>query len=238
MEMDNRETYWLIALMAFIFAIPFTLIALLAMIPGSPVMTLIGNLLDAVFAAHSVQAMWYVTRAAGIIAYLLLWLSTVWGLAVSSKFFDSMLNRFFTYDMHLFISLLALGFLFLHIVALLGDRYLPFSVAQLLVPFIAPYRPVWVALGILGFYLSLLVSLTFYIRTWIGYGMFRLIHYASLIAYGAAALHGLMSGTDSPLWTMQVMYAGTSLVVAFLFVYRVAMAIINPQTTRIAAEQK
>ncbi len=184
----------------------------------------IASIFDKLFAASSVQAMWYVTRAAGIISYLLLWLSTVWGLAVSNKILDPVLHRAFTYDFHQFLSLLAIGFVILHIVVLLADQYLPFSVAQVLVPFAAPYRPVWVGLGTIGLYLTLLVSVTFYIRRWIGQKTFRLIHLVSYIAFLAAAMHGLFAGTDSPLPTVQVMYLLTTLSVVFLTVYRIAMS--------------
>ncbi len=107
----------------------------------------------------------------------------------------------------------------LHVVVLLADRYLPFSVAQVLVPFMAPYRPVWVGVGVIGLYLTLLVTVTFYIRRWIGQKTFRAIHLSSFIAYGAVTLHGLFAGTDSALWTMQLIYAGTFLVIVFLTVY-------------------
>ncbi len=177
------------------------------------------GLLNSLFALDTVQALWYVTRAAGLLAYLLLWLATAWGLAVSSKIFDPVLHRAFTYDMHQFLSLLAIGFTILHVVVLLADRYLPFSVAQVLVPFIAPYRPVWVGVGVIGLYLTLLVTVTFYVRRWIGQKTFRAIHLSSFIAYAAVTLHGLFAGTDSALWTMQLIYAGTFLVIVFLTVY-------------------
>jgi branched-subunit amino acid ABC-type transport system permease component len=74
-----------------------------------------------------------------------------------------------------------------------------------------------------------LVTVTFYIRQWIGMKTFRVIHVASFIAYAAAAVHGLMAGTDSPLWTTQVMYTGTTLVIVFLTVYWVAMLLLNRQ---------
>jgi len=194
-------------------------------IAQSPLHLSIGRALDALFGASSVQALWYVTRAAGLIAYLLLWLSTAWGLAVSSKIFDPLLHRAFTYDMHQFISLLAIGFTILHVGVLVADRYLPFSLAAILVPFVASYRPLWVGIGVIGLYLTLLVSITFYIRRWIGQKTFRLIHLASFLAYIAVTLHGLMAGTDSPLWTTQLMYAGTALVIVFLTVYWVFMAL-------------
>jgi predicted ferric reductase len=182
------------------------------------------NLFDQLFAASSVQALWYVTRAAGLISFLLLWLSTVWGLAVSNKILDPVLHRAFTYDFHQFLSLLAIGFMILHVVVLLADQYLPFSVAQVLMPFAAPYRPLWVGIGTIGLYLTLLVSITFYIRRRIGQKAFRAIHMASYLAFIAAALHGLFAGTDSPLVTVQVMYIVTTLSVVFLTVYRIVMS--------------
>jgi predicted ferric reductase len=202
-------------------------VAVTVLIPGSPLVAISRWILDTLFAASSVQALWYVTRAAGLVAYFLLWLSTAWGLAVSSKIFDPLLHRAFTYDMHQFISLLAIGFTILHVVVLLGDRYLPFSVAQILIPFIAPYRPLWVGVGVIGLYVTLLVSATFYIRRWIGQKTFRVIHVSSFLAYAAVTMHGLMAGTDSPLWTTQLMYAGTALAIIFLTVYWIATVLQN-----------
>jgi len=193
---------------------------LLAILGYSP-LELLRQGLDGLFAFSSAQTTWYVTRAAGIMSYLLLWLSTVWGLAVSNKILDPVLHRAFTYDFHQFLSLLALGFIFLHIGVLLADQYLPFSVAQILVPFAAPYRPVWVGLGTIGLYLTLLVSVTFYIRRWIGQKTLRVIHLVSYLAFIAAALHGLFAGTDSPLPTVQAMYLLTALSVVFLTAYRI-----------------
>lgn len=200
------------------------------LIPGMPLLGLFSRLFNWLFALDTVQALWYITRAAGIIAYLLLWLSTAWGLAVSSKIFDPVLHRAFTYDMHQFISLVAIGFTILHIVVLFADQYLPFSVAQILIPFIAPYRPIWVGIGILGLYLTLLVTVTFYIRRWIGQKTFRVIHLASFLAYAGVTIHGLMAGTDSVLLATQLMYAGSALAIVFLTVYWLGMMLQNKTT--------
>jgi predicted ferric reductase len=175
--------------------------------------------LNWLFALDSVQLWWYVTRASGIVAYLLLWFSMVLGLAVTSKYLDRLLDRVFTYDFHQFISLLSIAFVFLHVAVLLLDRYLPYTLWQTLVPFISPYRPIWVGVGVIGFYLTLLVTITFYIRNRIGMRAFRLIHFLSLIGYLGATLHGVYAGTDSPLAAMQLLYKGTALVVVFLTVF-------------------
>ena len=56
--------------------------------------------LSQLFASDSTQIWWFVTRSAGIIAYLLLWFSTVWGLAVPSKLLTPVLEQTFTVDFH------------------------------------------------------------------------------------------------------------------------------------------
>lgn len=231
MESSRNDNVWFAAMIVFLGTVLLAMFALAALIPGSPVLRWVAQWSDRLLAISSVQALWYMTRAAGIVAYLLLWLSTAWGLAVSSKIFDPVLQRFFTYDMHQFLSLLAIGFSVLHVAVLLADRYLPFSLAQVLVPFIAPYRPLWVGFGVIGLYLVLLVSATFYIRQRIGYAAFHVIHYTSLLAYAGITVHGLMAGTDSPLWTTLLMYAGTALVVVFLLAYRLVMALLGLGST-------
>jgi predicted ferric reductase len=203
--------------------IAFPLLGLLAalavLVLSIPAAAPLRLVLDRLFAFNSQQAMWYITRAAGIMAYLLLWLSTVWGLAIPSKLFSDVLNGEFAFDFHQFISLLALGFLGLHVFILTADRYLPYSLAQVLVPFLSPYRPVWVGIGSLAFYLTLLVTVTFYLRKRIGMKSFRYIHYSSLLAYLGAVVHALFAGTDSSMPVTLILYSGTFLVVVFLLVY-------------------
>jgi predicted ferric reductase len=177
------------------------------------------NAINTLLAANSVQAMWYVTRAAGFVSYLLLWFSTVLGLAIPTRLFDRFLPRAATYDFHQFISLLALGFIALHIGVLMADQYLPYSLAQILVPFISPYRPVWVGVGVFAFYLSLLVTVTTYLRSRIGLKAFKLIHSFSLISYLGIVVHSFLSGTDSSLPAVQWLYAITFAVVAIFTGY-------------------
>ncbi len=182
------------------------------------------------FAADSQQFWWYVTRSAAIIAYLLLWLSTVWGLAVPSKIASPLLDATYTFDFHQFISLLGIGFLLLHVLVLMFDRYLPYTPLQILIPFLSPYRPVWVGIGVISFYIILIVTITFYLRSKIGMNAFRSIHVFSLVGFLGATLHGLFSGTDSALLSMQIHYRVTSLSVLFLTVYWFVQKYLNKKT--------
>ena len=167
----------------------------------------------------SVHIWWYISRASGLMAYLLVWLSTLWGFAISSKIFDSFLKREFTYDFHEYLSLLSLGFVLGHVVTLLLDRVEPLSLVEVLIPFVSNYRPFWTGIGIIAFYLSILVTVTFYIRNRISMKSFRTIHYLSIVAYVGALFHGLYAGTDSLLNWTQIMYWGTFLSTAFFGVY-------------------
>ena len=175
------------------------------------------------FALDSVHIWWYVTRAAGLMGYLLFWLSTVWGFAISSKIFDSFLERMFTFDFHEHLSLLSLGFLVLHVAVLLIEKVEPLSLTEVLVPFVSTYRPFWTGIGIITFYLTVLVTVTFYIRKWISMKTFRVIHYLSVAAYFGAMLHSVYAGTDTSLTWVQWMYGGTTLITVFFMVYWAAL---------------
>jgi predicted ferric reductase len=179
--------------------------------------------LQSLFAMNSTQIWWYVTRASGLTGYFLLWLSMVWGFAIPTGMVRPLLENVFTYEFHEHLSLLGLGFVLVHIVVLLFDKYLPFSILQLLIPFTDMYRPFWVGLGIISLYILLLVTFTFYLRQRIGSKAFRSIHVLSLVSYLGTTLHGFFAGTDSALPITMLIYAGTFLVVVFLTVYWLIM---------------
>jgi methionine sulfoxide reductase heme-binding subunit len=224
-----------LSVLATIFIVGLVVVgAILAMTPAGQS---IASYLNFLFAANTVQIWWYVTRASGIIGYLLLWFSTVLGLAVTSKYMDAMLDRMFTYDFHQFISLLSIAFILLHIIVLTVDRYLPYSVAQILVPFISPYRPFWVGIGVISFYVIVLVTVTFYLRKQISMRSFRIIHYLSLAGYLGSTLHGYYSGTDTALPAMQWLYKLSGLVVLFFTIYWLVLLAFRNRERKLATSR-
>jgi predicted ferric reductase len=184
------------------------------------------------FGTNSVQLWWYITRASGLTGYFLLWLSMVWGFAIPTGLVRPVLENVFTYDFHEHLSLLGIGFIIVHIAVLLFDTYLPFSLIQLLIPFVDTYRPIWVGLGIISFYILLLVTFTFYLRNKIGAKAFRSIHVLSLVSYLGTTLHGLFAGTDSALPITMLLYAGTFLFVVFLTIYWLVLRFLGKDEER------
>jgi len=176
---------------------------------------------------HETSAFWYMARAGGIVSYLLLWLSTIWGLALSTKVISKLAPAPLAYGLHEFLSLATIVFALIHSLVLLGDQYIDFSIFHLAIPFIAPYQPFWTGLGIIGFYLSAAITGSFYIRKQIGQKTWRKLHTLTLLAYALALAHGVMAGTDSSLGVIKLMYLGTGFSVLFLVYYRLLTLKIN-----------
>jgi predicted ferric reductase len=214
----KHVTFWVIAATITIFILIFGVLGFVVS-RFYPIGQLVSNALSFLFATNSTHTTWYITRAAGWVAYMLLWFSVVWGLAIPTKFFEKLLSPTFAVDFHEYLSLLAIGFVVLHVSVLMVDQYLPFTLAQVLFPFISPYRPFWVGLGVIGAYLSGLVTITFYLRKRIGQKRFKQIHLFSMFGYLGVVLHAFFSGSDSSLLTTQLIYFATFMVVVFLTSY-------------------
>jgi predicted ferric reductase len=182
------------------------------------------------------KAYWYLARSSAFIAYLLLWASMVFGLIITNKMARVWPGGPTAFDLHQHVSLLGMAFALFHGLILVGDRYIGYTVAQVLIPFAgADYRPAWVGIGQLGFYLLALVSLTFYVRKSIGHKTWRLIHYLSFLVFVMAMVHGLMSGTDAGSWWAASMYWITGGTTLFLTIYRVLISAFKPVRRRVAA---
>ena len=166
------------------------------------------------------SAYWYMARAGGIVGYLLLWFSVIWGLTLTTKIVTGLVPAPLAYGLHEFLSILTIVFAAVHGLVLLGDNYINFSLVNVAVPFTAPYRPLWTGLGITGFYLSAALTTSFYIRKQIGQKVWRAIHYLTFGAYTLVLIHGLMAGTDTPVPVIKLMYLGTGASVLFLTYYR------------------
>ena len=167
---------------------------------------------------------WYFTRSSGTVAYLLLAGSTIWGLLLSSKIIKEGVPAALSLAMHNTLSWLALALTSLHALALFFDSYYTYRLADITIPFIGPYRPEWVGLGIIGFYLMFLTSISFSFRKQIGQKRWRKLHYLSFAAFIMVTAHGVMAGTDSGNLGMTVVYWGSGLLVLFLTNYRILTA--------------
>ncbi len=166
------------------------------------------------------KAYWYMARIGGLFGYLLMWLSIVWGLLLSTKMVARQISPAIAFGMHEFLSILAIVFSVLHGVVLLGDSYINFNIFHLLIPFTSPYEPVATGLGVVGLYLTVAITGSFYIRKRIGQKVWRMFHYLAFGSYLLILAHAIMAGTDTTWLGTKLMYLLTGLIVLFLVNYR------------------
>ncbi len=175
------------------------------------------------------KAYWYLSRASALVAYALLWMSMVLGLLITNKMARIWPGGPTALDLHQHTGLLGLAFSLFHGLVLTGDKYIGYTLPQVFVPFSNPaYRPLWVGLGQVGFYLLAVITLSVYLRRLIGNRTWRLVHYLSFAVFLLALAHGLLSGTDTGDPWVQGMYWTSGGSLLFLANYRLLTAAFKP----------
>ena len=140
---------------------------------------------------------WYVARACGIVSWLLLAATVVWGLTVSGRLRRRPFTPAWLLDLHRHLGGLSLVFVSLHIAGLMADTYIHFGPAQVLVPMASAWRPGAVAWGVAALYLLLAVELTSLLRRAVPRRVWRATHLLSFPLFAASTVHLLQSGTDA-----------------------------------------
>ena len=132
---------------------------------------------------------------------------------------------------HQSVSILALIYTAFHALILLGDRYINFDLKSILVPFSAvAYKPLWVGIGQASAYLLVVLTLSFYVRQYIGTKTWRALHYLSFILYLLVTVHALLAGTDTQTPWALAFYLGSGLITSWLLVYRILSTVLARST--------
>ncbi|HWC37156.1 MAG TPA: ferric reductase-like transmembrane domain-containing protein [Acidimicrobiales bacterium] len=150
-------------------------------------------------AAQGSAALWYLTRATGVVAVILLSAVVVLGITTSLGWSSNRWPRFFSHALHRDLSLLCLALIAVHVVTTILDGFVPFGYLDAVVPFHPPARALWQGLGALAFDLFLVLGITSALRQRIGYRMWRVIHWVAYLCWPIAVFHGLGAGTDARL---------------------------------------
>jgi predicted ferric reductase len=185
------------------------------------------------------KVFWYLSRGSAMVAFVLLWASMALGLLITNRLARLWPGGPAAFDLHQYLSLLGLGFALFHATILIGDEYIQFDLFRVLTPFASQdYKPAWVGLGQVGFYVWALLVGSFYIRKQIGTKAWRWIHFSSFLMFALVILHGIASGSDSQsLWATGLYWAaGGSLL--FLLYYRVLVASGNGRSRRATASRE
>ena len=169
---------------------------------------------------------WVATRLVAFLSYFAIAGSVIYGLLLSTKILDTIAHRPVSFALHQDLAAIGLGLAGVHAILLGLDATVPFSLSDMLVPFAAPYRPLWVGVGQLTLYLVAVVLASFYLRRRIGQRSWRLLHYLTFLSFAGATAHGILSGSDSGTAWAWWSYVGATALVVFLTGYRVVTGIV------------
>jgi len=162
---------------------------------------------------------WYLTRASGAVALILLTASVVIGIAAIGRLRGPGVPRFVVDGLHRTASLLAIVFLVVHIITAVLDSFAPISLINALIPFSGTYRPLWLGLGAAAFDLLLAVTITSVLRRRIGHGVWRGVHWLAYLAWPLGVLHGFGTGSDvHQTWLLAINLACIAAVLAAVVV--------------------
>lgn len=150
------------------------------------------------------HALWYASRATGLVSLLMLTATMVLGLLGAGRFNTSRWPRFVLATVHRNISLLIVVFLAIHISTAVIDPYAGIGWLDTVLPFVSVYHPLSLGLGAVAFDLVLALIVTSLLRTRITLRTWRALHLTAYACWPVALLHGLaIGGADTHrLWVL------------------------------------
>ncbi len=172
---------------------------------------------------------WLASRAGGVTAYVALSIEIAFGMFLSTGAADAWIARARSIELHRWLSRATLLLVVAHASALLFDRVQPFDVVDLVVPFVARYRPFAVGLGVVAVWLTWMVHVSFRVRQQLGQRLWRTLHFASFGVYGLATAHGVLAGTDSHRAGVRAIYLVSAALIGLLLLARVVSAAKSPR---------
>jgi sulfoxide reductase heme-binding subunit YedZ len=150
-------------------------------------------------------AVWYLMRASGAVALLLLTVVSALGVATVARLRPGRIPRFVTLGLHRTISLLAVAFLSVHVLTAVIDPDAAVRLAAVVLPVPSGTYGIWLALAALALDLIAALVLTSVLRPHIPQRAWRSVHSTAYLAWPVALLHGVGMGTDAgSLWMLAI----------------------------------
>jgi DMSO/TMAO reductase YedYZ heme-binding membrane subunit len=171
---------------------------------------------------------WFVSRASGMVAGVLLVLTLVWGLLLTTRVIDRRGLPAWLTDLHRALGGLSVAFLAVHLGALVADSYAHFSWAELFVPFASTWRSGPVAWGIAAMWLLVVVEGSSLLQRRLARPTWRRLHLLSYPVGLLTAVHATTAGTDAANPVFRVVSIALVLVLTALTLYRIVITHLPP----------
>src|SRR3984957_645205 len=140
-------------------------------------------MLSTVSGINSSTALWYTSRATGVVSLLLLTAVMLLGLLVTRQGRLPGLPRFAVSGLHRNLALLAGVFVVIHVLSAVLDGYVDIPVTAALVPLASPYERIWLALGAVSLDLMLAPLVTSLLRRHLTRRTWRAVHLFAYVSW-------------------------------------------------------
>jgi sulfoxide reductase heme-binding subunit YedZ len=163
---------------------------------------------------------WYVSRATGIVAWLMLTGSVLFGVVLATDLFPSWRRNASLLAMHRWLAGITFFFIAGHLGTLLLDHYTHFRPVDFVLPYASTWRPTAVAVGVVALWCLVAVEVTALGMKKLSKMWWRVVHIAGYFVFWGVSIHAALAGTDAskPLYVVTAIVALSA--VAFAASYR------------------
>jgi sulfoxide reductase heme-binding subunit YedZ len=154
------------------------------------------RMLENVSGINSSTALWYASRATGVVALLLLTAVVLLGLLVTRQGRLPGLPRFAVTGLHRNISLLAVAFVAVHVLTAVADTYVHIPLTAAVVPLASEYERLWIGLGAVSLDITIALIVTSLLRRHLSRRLWRAVHLLAYASWPVAWLHSITSSAD------------------------------------------
>jgi sulfoxide reductase heme-binding subunit YedZ len=169
-------------------------------------------------------ALWYASRATGVVSLLLLSLVVLLGMLVNRQGRLPGLPSFAVTGLHRSLSLMSVLFVAVHVATAIIDPYVSIRLAAVVIPFVSAYEPFWLGLGAVALDLVAVLILTSLVRAYMSRRLWRGIHWLAYAAWPVAFAHSIGSSPDLRSGGLLLVAVGSALAVVAAGLWRVAAA--------------
>lgn len=169
-----------------------------------------------------------VSAATGVISLVLLSAVVVLGILLQRRVRLPGLPRFAGLSLHRYASLLAVGFLALHIITAVAGPYARIGLAAIVVPFASAYARSWLALGTVATDLIIAIVATSLLRRHLSYRAWRAVHWLAYACWPFALAHSIGTGGGMRSGRLLDLAVVCAVAVTAAAGWRVAAAFLDP----------
>jgi methionine sulfoxide reductase heme-binding subunit len=181
-------------------------------------------MLEIVSGINFSTALWYTSRATGVVALLVLTAVMLLGLLVTRQGRLPGLPRFAVSGLHRNLSLLATAFVAVHVVTAVTDGFVNIPITAAVVPLTSPYERFWLGLGAVSFDLMLAAVVTSLLRRHLSRGAWRAVHLTAYASWPVAWVHSMFASGDLQHGALLYLAVACAVAVIAATVWRVSAA--------------